>query len=106
MMASKYKGEMHERGQEPYTTSKSEQSESQKHLSNWTDEEWQTSDGKAEAKQEDGTMKRYLPRKAWEDMSEEERRETEERKVREGGEGKQVSGFDFGVKEVEGLINL
>ena len=49
MMAAKYKEEMHKRGEEPYTTDKSEKSESQRHLSNWTDEERQTSDGKAEA---------------------------------------------------------
>ena len=89
MMASKYKEEMHKRGEEPYTTDKSEKSESQKHLSSWTDEEWQTSDGKAEAKQEDGSMKRYLPKKAWGGLREREKRETNEKKLKVGGD-KQV----------------
>ena len=88
-MAAKYKEEMHKRGEEPYTTDKSEKSESQRHLSNWTDEEWQTSDGKAEAKQADGSMKRYLPKKAWEEMSEDEKQKTNKKKLKEGG-NKQV----------------
>src|SRR5829696_1468369 len=56
--------------------------ESQKNLEKWTEEEWQTSEGDAEARQ-DGETKRYLPKKAWENMSEEEKEETE-RKKREG----------------------
>ena len=99
MMASEYKKAAHDRGFSPYTTDKSEQSESQKHLSQWGDEEWQTSDGKAEAREvhtnENGekeeTTKRYLPKKAWEGMSEEEKRETNERKLEGSKEGKQVS---------------
>ena len=58
MMASEYKKAMHERGEEPYTTDKSEQSAEAKHLNDWTKEEWQTSDGDGKAKQEDGTEKR------------------------------------------------
>lgn len=56
--------------------------EDQKNLERWTEEEWQTREGEAEAR-EDGETARYLPRKAWENMSEEEQRETE-RKKREG----------------------
>ncbi|KAI5114758.1 hypothetical protein M0805_002467, partial [Coniferiporia weirii] len=89
MMASEYKKSMHERGEEPYTTDKSEQSESQKHLSEWTKEEWQTSDGKAEAKREDGTERRYLPKKAWENMSDDEKKATDEKKLEGSKEGKQ-----------------
>ena len=81
---------MQERGEEPYTTDKSERSDNQKHLSKWTEEEWQTSDGSGNAKQEDGTERRYLPKKAWENMSEEEKRETDEAKVKGGKEGNQV----------------
>lgn len=101
MMASKYKGEMHKRGEEPYTTDKSEQSASQKHLSNWTEEDWVTSDGKAEARREEEgeggksekRTKRYLPREAWEELSEGERRETDERKMRGSADGRQVGVF-------------
>ncbi len=60
-----------------------EKDESQKNLEKWTDEEWQTREGDANARQDDGETKRYLPKKAWEKMSEEEKRETEQRK-REG----------------------
>lgn len=64
MMASEYK----KRGG-GYTTDKDQgQDESQKNLSKWTGEEWQTKEGSGHAKKEDGTEKRYLPKKAWEQM--------------------------------------
>jgi Family of unknown function (DUF5872) len=62
---------------------KGEKDESQKNLEKWTDEEWQTQQGDAQARGDDGETKRYLPKKAWENMSEEEKRKTEEKK-REG----------------------
>ena len=52
---------------------KGEQDESQKNLQQWTEEEWQTQDGDAQARGDEETA-RYLPKKAWENMS--ERRET------------------------------
>jgi hypothetical protein len=61
---------------------KGEKGESQKNLEKWTEEEWQTREGDADARQ-DGETRRYLPRKAWENMSEEEKEETESKK-REG----------------------
>ena len=64
MMASEYK----KRGG-GYTTDKKDKDESQKHLDNWTEEEWQTKDGGEHAKKDDGTEQRYLPKKAWEEMS-------------------------------------
>ncbi len=90
MMASEYKKATEERGDEPYTTEKSEKDNRQKHLSEWTNEEWQTSDGKAEAKQADGSEKRYLPKEAWEKMTEDEKTETNEAKLEGSKEGKQV----------------
>ncbi|KAK5139796.1 hypothetical protein LTR04_003332 [Oleoguttula sp. CCFEE 6159] len=51
-----------------------------------------TKDGSANAKQEDGTQKRYLPKKAWENMTEEEKKETDEKKLAESKEGKQHVG--------------
>lgn len=59
-----------------------EKDEDQRDLEKWTEEEWQTREGEAEAREE-GETKRYLPKEAWEKMSEEEKRETEEKK-REG----------------------
>ena len=84
-MAKEYKN----RGGE-YNTDKSEKDESQKNLSKWGDEEWQTKEGSGNAKQEDGSEKRYLPKKAWENMTEEEKEETEDRKAEGDKEGKQV----------------
>ncbi|KAK4894359.1 hypothetical protein LTR27_007492 [Elasticomyces elasticus] len=83
-MASEYK----KRGG-GYNTDKKDQDESQKHLSKWTEEEWQTKEGSGKAKQDDGTRKRYLPKKAWEKMSEEEKQQTEDKKEEGSKEGKQ-----------------
>ena len=62
---------------------KGEKGESQKNLEEWTDGEWQTKEGDAQARQEGGETKRYLPKKAWENMSDKEKEETEKKK-REG----------------------
>jgi hypothetical protein len=62
---------------------KGQKGRSQKNLEKWTEEEWQTKEGDADARKGDGETKRYLPKKAWENMSEEEKEETE-RKKREG----------------------
>ncbi len=62
---------------------KAEKGQSQKNLEKWTEDEWQTKEGEADARQDDGETKRYLPKKAWENMSEEEKEETEQKK-REG----------------------
>jgi len=62
---------------------------SQKHLSEWTEEQWQTKEGSGNAKRDDGVEKRYLPKKAWEKMTEREKEETERLKIKGGKEGKQ-----------------
>lgn len=53
--------------------------DAQRSLEQWTDENWQTADGSTEARGDDGTD-RYLPEKAWEQMSAEEKDETRRRK--------------------------
>ena len=55
---------------------------SQKSLAEWTDEDWQTAGGSAQARG-GGETDRYLPKKAWEALSDSEKEETRERK-REG----------------------
>ena len=60
---------------------KGDKDKSQKNLEKWTDEEWQTQEGDSRARSGDETA-RYLPKEAWERMSDEEKRETE--KKREG----------------------
>jgi hypothetical protein len=71
-----------------------EKGQSQKNLEQWTDEEWQTKEGDANARQ-DGETKRYLPKKAWENMSEEEKEATEKKKREGSQQGQQyVSNTD------------
>ena len=72
-MASEYK----KRGGD-YTTDKKD--DSAKHLDKWTEEEWQTKEGSGSAKDENGLEHRYLPKKAWEQMSEKEKEETDAKK--------------------------
>src|SRR3712207_7491611 len=59
---------------------KGEKDASQKNLEKWTEEEWQTQEGDARARSGDETA-RYLPKKVWEKMSEEDKRETEKKKI-------------------------
>ncbi|KAJ1030103.1 hypothetical protein NDA16_001016 [Ustilago loliicola] len=66
--------------------------ESQKNLSKWG-EEWQTKEGSANAKQADGSRKRYLPKKAWENMSEEEKKKTDVQKQKQSKQSKQGKQF-------------
>ncbi|KAK7897848.1 hypothetical protein LTR67_004479 [Exophiala xenobiotica] len=93
MMAKEYKA----RGGD-YNTPKENQDESQKHLSKWGEEEWQTKEGSAHAKKDDGTRKRYLPKKAWEEMNEEEKEETEQEKQEGSKEGHQFVQNTAGAK--------
>ncbi|PNS18143.1 hypothetical protein CAC42_3588 [Sphaceloma murrayae] len=85
MMASEYK----KRGGGYNQDKQSGQDESQKSLSKWGDEDWQTKEGSGDAKKEDGTQKRYLPKKAWENMTEEEKEATEKEKEKGSKAGKQ-----------------
>ena len=61
---------------------------SQRDLERWTEEEWQTREGGAKARRR-GETARYLPKKAWENMSEEEKRETDRRKRENSRRGEQ-----------------
>ena len=66
---------------------KGERSELQQHLKTWGDEKWHTADGK-EAIQGESTH-RYLPDKAWQELSPEEKKATDAKKVRGSRGGKQ-----------------
>ena len=68
---------------------KGDKDESQKNLEKWTDEEWQTQEGDAQARGADGETKRYLPKKAWEKLSDDEKRETENKKREGSRQGQQ-----------------
>ncbi|GAA1847049.1 hypothetical protein ACFFOM_01830 [Microlunatus capsulatus] len=71
-----------------------EKDESQQHLTAWTDERWQTADGSADARtggpqERGGASRRYLPEKAWEQLSEEEKRATDAEKAAGSARGEQ-----------------
>ena len=61
--------------------------EAQQHLKEWGDEKWHTADGKQAIQGE--TTHRYLPDEAWKELSPEERKATDEKKVRGSRKGKQ-----------------
>lgn len=55
--------------------------EEQRSLTEWSQEEWQTRDGSAEARDpETGETRRYLPKEAWEKLSREEAEATDRKK--------------------------
>lgn len=62
--------------------------DAQKHLSEWTDQDWKTSDGKP-AERKGGTT-RYLPKEAWDKLSEGEKKATNAKKVAGSKSGKQT----------------
>ena len=65
-----------------------ERTESQQHLQQWTDEQWQTADGKP-ADRAGGTT-RYLPKEAWDNLTPAEKKATNAKKQAGSRAGKQV----------------
>ncbi|MGQ7298211.1 hypothetical protein [Quadrisphaera sp. KR29] len=66
----------------------------QQHLSQWTDEDWQTSDGSSRARSgsergDGGASGRYLPARAWEEMTPQQRREADRTKAEGSRAGQQ-----------------
>lgn len=100
-MAAEYK----KRGGEYNTDKETGQDESQKNLSKWTEEEWQTKEGSGNAKKADGTQKRYLPKKAWDQMTDEEKKATDDKKQSESKEGKQFVGNTDKAKKARSNAN-
>jgi hypothetical protein len=66
---------------------KDEPTEAQRSLKQWSDEDWQTADGSAQARG-DGETDRYLPKKAWEELSDSEKEETRKRKREASKQGR------------------
>ena len=71
-----------------------EKDATQEHLSQWTAEEWQTSDGSPRARtdgpeEKGGASKRYLPKQAWEQLSESETEATNAAKAEGSAHGEQ-----------------
>jgi hypothetical protein len=61
----------------------------QKSLENWGKEDWQTKEGKARARGTNGETKRYLPKKAWDQLSDKEKKATDTKKRKASKSGKQ-----------------
>ncbi len=81
----------------------------QKSLEKWGDENWQTKDGDARARGKDGETKRYLPKKAWEQLSDEEKKATDTKKRTASKSGRQHvsnTGAARGARSVARLDEL
>ena len=66
---------------------KGKPTETQSHLKSWTEEKWQTKDGKKA--QQGETTSRYLPKEAWEKLTPEQKKATDEKKKMASRTGKQ-----------------
>lgn len=93
LLASEYK-----KAGGDYTKDKDHESAGARHLDEWTSQDWQTEDGSARARDGDVT-KRYLPKKAWEELSPKERKDTDARKRKESKKGRQFVGNTEPAKE-------
>ena len=81
-----------------------EKDETQQHLSQWSKEDWQTSDGSADAttgsaQEKGGASKRYLPKEAWDELSEDEKRATDAKKAEGSAHGEQFVANTDAAKE-------
>jgi hypothetical protein len=71
-----------------------EKDATQQHLSQWSEEDWQTSDGSPRARTDEpeekgGASKRYLPKEAWEQLSDSEIEATNAAKAEGSAHGEQ-----------------
>ena len=73
--------------------------ESQKSLDEWADEDWQTSDGKVAIRGEDVT-ERYLPRAAWDKLTDAEKKAANLSKEKGAKKGEQTVEWTDAVKRV------
>ena len=72
--------------------------ETQKSLKDWGDEHWTTKDGEP-AKRDDG-MHRYLPKKAWKELTPTEKASTDKKKLKGSEDGKQFVANTTAAKSV------
>ena len=76
-----------------------ERTESQKSLHEWTEEDWQTSDGKVAIRGDDVT-ERYLPRAAWDKLTDAEKKAANLKKEAGTAEGEQTVEWTDAVARV------
>lgn len=69
---------------------KTEKTDTQKSLENWTAQDWQTLDGSGDA-EKDGEMRRYLPAKIWTMLSSRQQERAEKTKIRKDRRGRQFA---------------
>src|SRR5215208_5998171 len=94
----------------------SEKDEGQRNLEKWTEEDWQTQEGETRARRGDETA-RYLPKEAWEQLSDEEKREgskrgeqyvpntAEARRAHRGSQAPPIDDYDdLSIDEVENNV--
>ncbi len=72
-----------------YEQEDGKKSESQQHLDQWTDEKWKTADGGPAIHKEDGETSRYLPEKACDELTPDEKEATDSKKEAGSKRGKQ-----------------
>lgn len=77
---------------------KSQKDQSARSLEAWTEQDWQTIDGKGEAR-EDGKTRRYLPKKVWDQLSKKEKEEAERTKTQASKDGKQFVPWTPAIKQ-------
>lgn len=75
---------------------KGEPDASQRSLAQWTAEDWQTVEGNAAANSDEG-MQRYLPKKAWVLLSDQEKREANQTKIHQDDKGNQYADWPASV---------
>jgi len=83
---------------------KGKKGEAAKSLEKWTDEDWQTREGGADARH-GGKTSRYLPKEVWDKLSAQEKKEAEQRKAKGSRKGEQhvayTPAMKFAMKEVK-----
>ena len=77
---------------------KGEKNDAAESLEEWTNQDWQTKEGDADAQQGD-TMKRYLPKKAWAMLTDAQTKEAEKTKQEVSKEGEQHADWPDVVKK-------
>lgn len=75
-----------------------ERDEAARSLEEWTEQNWQTKEGSADAETHEG-MKRYLPEKVWAMLTEAQQREAEQTKLNASDEGEQYADWPDAIKK-------
>lgn len=83
---------------------KDQKDEDAKSLEQWTDQDWQTADGSAYA-DNGNRMKRYLPKDAWNLLSDEEQKKAKQKKRKGDSEGDQYVENTLAAKAARAYVD-